>query len=121
MTDQYQPQRGSASRLLARKGFVVYLTPQAEAAAYNPASGATVVKSDPVALSAVESEFPSSVVDGTLIRRGDKRMIVEGGKVEPKADDTLTINGVPHQVMSVRGVSPAGVGIIYIVQARSGG
>lgn len=62
--------------------------------------------------------YPARFVDGTLIQRGDREMIVDD-TVEPKVSDTVLIGGEPWSVVNVETVNPAGVPIIYRVQVRA--
>lgn len=69
---------------------------------------------------AMVSSYPASMIDGTLIRATDKRVMIaaENGGV-PTTAATLEISGVNHEIVSVDTLSPSGVALYYIVQARA--
>ena len=70
----------------------------------------------------VVTEYSLRDIDGTQIRVGDKRVILEAlnGMPTPQTKDSLIIEGVSHSIVNVRPLSPAGVVVIYELQARSG-
>ena len=69
---------------------------------------------------AVVSNYHESVLDGTTIRQGDKKIIIaaQGLTIEPAVTDVIVCNSVAYNIVAVTVVSPAGTPIIYVVQAR---
>jgi len=57
------------------------------------------------------------LVDGTLIQKGDKMLIIDD-TFKPEFTDTVTINGANWQIIDVTPVDPAGQAVIYYIQAR---
>jgi hypothetical protein len=73
---------------------------------------------DPVDVVVVVEEFRATEIDGARIRSGDKKVMMEAQGPVPKTGDGLTISGVAHRVEMVWPLSPAGVDLMYTVQAR---
>ena len=48
------------------------------------------------------SPYRRGLVDGTLIRADDLRVMVEAGPVDPTTADRLRIGGVDHAIVAVR-------------------
>lgn len=70
------------------------------------------------AINAVVQEYPQSMIDGTLIRQSDRRVMMAATGPKPTTADTLTIDSVVYEIVSVRETSPSGVALYYEVQAR---
>lgn len=93
--------------------------------AYNPSTGGmgagTAV--DYTCL-VVVTEYNDFVVDGTLVKRGDKRLLVaaKGLDITPSVGDVFLLNDgqwkVPDSTGAVKTLAPAGVAIMYEVQIR---
>jgi len=76
------------------------------------------------------NEYPWGVVvaysdrdtDGTQIRVGDKKVILEApdGMPEPQTKDTIIIGAVEHSIVNVKPLSPGGTVVIYELQVRRG-
>jgi len=69
-------------------------------------------------LPAMVSDFPATMIDGTLIQQGDRRVMVSARGPKPTTADNLVIADVVHRIVSVRETGPSGVPLYYIVQAR---
>lgn len=69
---------------------------------------------------AVVSNYNESVLNGSAIKQGDKKIIVaaSGLTIEPAVTDVIVCSGIAYNIVSVTVVSPAGTPIIYVVQAR---
>ena len=69
--------------------------------------------------SGVELEFGNHAVDGTLIKFGDKRILLSAPSVaQPKEGDTLTFSGAAWRVQDAKIVKPGTVAVLYDVQVR---
>ena len=66
----------------------------------------------------VVSAFKRHEIDGARILSGDKKVMMEVTAVIPKAGDGLSISGKAHRIEQVWPLSPAGVAVMYTVQAR---
>ena len=70
--------------------------------------------------SAVVTPYGDKLIDGTLIRQGDKQAFVAVVNVsEPKAGDFLLWEGVSYTVMNSKTLAPAGVNVIYELRVRT--
>jgi len=78
---------------------------------------ANEVESD-IALLAVVVGYSDSLVDGSRVKKSDRKVICSC-EVEPDYEDTMIIAGVEHSIESIKSIAPIGEAIIYIVQARS--
>ena len=116
----YTDLRGTATALLADKGRPITLRKRS-AGAYDPSTGTTAVTDAVYTVSAVTRSFPERLIDGQMIRSGDVRVTIQAGVAEPVEGDRLTVDGTEMSVVRVRPVSPGGVPVIYVVQARVGG
>ena len=62
--------------------------------------------------------FKRHEIDGARILSGDKKVLMEPGQAVPKMGDGLSINGQAHRIEMVWPLAPAGVDLMYTVQAR---
>jgi hypothetical protein len=58
------------------------------------------------------------MIDGTLIRAEDRRVMVAVGTTVPLVSDRLRIGTTTYQIVSVMETAPSGVALFYEVQAR---
>lgn len=93
--------------------------------AYNPSTGAmSAGTSADYTCLVVITEYNQFVVDGTLIKRGDKRLLVaaKGLDVVPSVSDVFLLSDgqwkVPDSGGAVKTLAPAGIAIMYEVQVR---
>lgn len=56
--------------------------------------------------------------DGTTIRAGDVKVMIEAGAVEPSTSDRLTVGGRTYSIEAVKAIQPGGVVLYWEVQAR---
>lgn len=70
-------------------------------------------------VNAVISDYPLSMIDGTLIRQGDKRIMLSATMVAPKVNWRVISSGVNYAILSVREIGPGGMALYYQVQARA--
>lgn len=66
---------------------------------------------------AVFTEFKREEIDGTLIMRGDKKVLL-AGSVEPKGNDVIIDGSTKYRIVDILTVQPADTVVIYKVQAR---
>lgn len=69
----------------------------------------------------VYGEWKTSQIDGDNIKRGDLQLLVSAGSsltIEPTAADEFEHEGKKYQIINVDVVRPAGIPVLYIVQAR---
>lgn len=87
---------------------------------YNPATGVVTNTTLSYATYGLITEYTNFEIDGTLIKQGDKRIIIgiPAGMPEPLQDDNLILGGVTWAVKGVNAVMPSGTAIIYKLQVR---
>ena len=76
---------------------------------------------EPVDVTIVIDQFWRDEIDGTQVRAGDKKVLMDATGPVPKTGDTLTISGHAHRIEGVMPLAPAGVAVMYEVQARESG
>ena len=64
------------------------------------------------------SHFDNEEIDGTMIKRGDKKLVAKISTATPQLNDQITVAGVNYEYINHRDVSPDGNNIIYIIQVR---
>lgn len=62
--------------------------------------------------------YPRDMIDGTLIRAEDRKVMLAANGEKPTTADTLTISGADYEIMKVDETAPSGVPLYYEVQAR---
>ena len=69
---------------------------------------------------AVVGNYNESLLDGSAIKQGDKKIIVaaSGLAIEPAVTDVIVCHSAAYNIVNVKAVSPAGTPIIYVLQAR---
>lgn len=69
----------------------------------------------------VFDEWRADQIDGTLIRRGDLKILVaaHGLGITPTPADTFRYGGKDYAIINVRPLQPAGVPVMFEVQARA--
>lgn len=65
----------------------------------------------------IVQKYADELVDGTRILSSD-RMIILDNTIEPVSTDTITIRGANWSIVSIKESNPAGIPLVYFVQAR---
>jgi len=65
----------------------------------------------------IVQKYADELVDGARILSSD-RLIILDNTVEPISTDTITIGGENWSIVSIRESNPAGIPLVYFVQAR---
>jgi len=70
--------------------------------------------------SATVFDYDQRQIDGSLVRAGDRRVLLQatGGIPLPRTGDTITIASGTYQVVQARDISPAGTSVVYDLQVR---
>jgi hypothetical protein len=68
-------------------------------------------------VNAVVDNYANSLLDGTLIKRGDKLLYIESD-VQPLIGNTISIGSVAHKVINVETIAPGGTVVLYQAQVR---
>ena len=111
----------TASRLLAAQGEAVTFTFQPSTPAFNPITGAAQAPSTAATAEGYgyASAYNRNEVDGTAIKAGDIKLIVELTSPKPVAGCTATVDGRDYRVMSVQIIRKSAADVIYICQLRA--
>lgn len=73
----------------------------------------------PYPLVIVTEAYSQGVVDGTLVRADDLRVMAEAtGPVTPSTAHKLRIGGVDHAIVAARPLAPGGVVLMWELQCR---
>lgn len=113
--------RASALQLLRDFGRSLTLR-QTTPGTYNPADGSTSAP-PPIDYTGVGriGDYRDSVIDGQLIRQGDRRctIILDNSSVLPSVGDTVLIGGTPrYTVVRVQVREVSGVTVVHTLQLR---
>lgn len=68
---------------------------------------------------AMVQNYPLGMIDGTLIRQEDRRLMVSASGPEPKVNWRLSLGGVTYSIISIRKIAPGNVPLYFEVQARA--
>ncbi len=120
MTDFYSEIAAVADDLLAEFGATCILAVPG-AGTYDPATGTkSNGSSTDHNITAVVLNFPQKYIDGTLIKTGDKRVILSsvGLAVDPEPGHVFIDGGGSNKVITAKAVAPAGSAVIWILQVR---
>lgn len=109
---------GEVARDTGDSAFVVTLT-EPSTGPTTPWSGTSPVPGATHEVPAMIGRFARNMIDGTLIRATDKRVMIAGTAPKPLTNWTVTIDGQVHAIVNVVEVAPAGVALYYEVQARA--
>jgi hypothetical protein len=120
----YSKMQATANRLLKGKGQEITLTRQA-AGAYDPATGTAAVTTTTQTAYGAMFEYGDKNIDGTLIKEGDKQLLLSAFKTDgaalmaPVLGDTVSIGGVTYTLVEpLKEVNPAGTVVMYEVNLR---
>jgi hypothetical protein len=97
--------------------FLVTLV-QGQANPQTPWDGGYYGEPETFELPAIVSDFPQSMIDGTLIQQGDRRVMLAATGPKPSTADRLNILGTVYRIISVREAGPSGVALYYFAQCR---
>jgi len=107
-----------AANLLIDKGQVVTFSREV-GGTFDPVLGKTSgATTTPWAANAVALSYSNAEIDGTVVQKGDVKLVSEYTTTEPQPDDTCTVDGVVYRVMNNEPISPAGTTVINKVQLR---
>lgn len=118
MTDysEIQERAGSAIKKRGKSATLRKTT----AASHDPITGAdTGATSTNHTISIVEKPFKLSEIDGTVIKRTDKRVMMSAYQAtEPSQNDSVVIGGIVFNVEYVKVISPGDTVLYYELQLR---
>jgi hypothetical protein len=117
----YTRSQDTALRLLRKYGQSMTLTARTNGA-YDTATGAQTVTETAHTVTGAMFDYPAKMIEGTLIRQGDKQAIVaaSGLAVTPAPGMKLTdAAGAVYTVVTAEALNPAGTAVIHTLQVRA--
>lgn len=115
----YEKSAASAQKMLKKYGQAGAIERKGQGTPTKPwESGSESVTSH--AVTCVVTGYAASLIDGSAIKAGDKQVIIaaRGLGIVPETTDIVVLANERYSIVSVEIVSPAGIPIIYKVQAR---
>lgn len=119
MSDFYDEVAEVADELLAEFGQPCVLISTVNGD-YDPSTGGGSVTTTTQPVTAAIFDYPQRFIDGTMIRTGDKKVLVSPvGMTGAKPGDVLTdAAGAAFSVVDAKAVAPAGITVLWILQVR---
>lgn len=121
MSDFYLSTAAEVDEVLAESGQPITVTKKAQGGAYNPATG-KVTGGTPMTYTCngMVYDFGIKDIDGTLIKVGDKKIMMSavGVTVAPEVDDLIAFGTSKCVIKRVNALDPAGIVVYYDIQAR---
>lgn len=117
MSNFYTQMKSVASRLLTDKGQSLTFSRETSSG-FNPVTGVNTTSTSTYTGNGASFNYNKAEIDGTLVQRGDIRLLLEAVTTEPEQGDTVTIDSIIYRVMSVSPTSPAGTVVLYELQLR---
>lgn len=120
----YQDDADTAAELLEEFGQSITLTSKTSGA-YSTSTGAAAVTTDTQTVNAVSLDYGSRDIDGTLIKAGDKRLLMApqttagDDLTAPVVDDTVTVGSTVYTIKGIKTLSPAGTVVLFDCNIRS--
>lgn len=68
---------------------------------------------------AMVQNYPLGMIDGTLIRAEDRKVMLAATGPRPTVADKLTIGGKEYAIVNIREISPSGTALYYECQCRA--
>lgn len=81
---------------------------------YTPPTGTTYTYTGVCVI----TNFMDEEIDGTLIKRGDKKLVAKIDNVAPRQNDLITVASTSYEYVNHKSVAPDGNSIIYLIQIR---
>lgn len=106
----------TAQKLIAEKGRTVTLR-RAGDIVYDPATDTMTSSQTDTSVKGVFTSFKQSEIDGTLILRGDKKLLLAAG-IEPQGNDVIVDGTTQYRVVEIMAVHPGDTVILYTLQVR---
>jgi hypothetical protein len=111
--------RKRAAQIIKKRGQLISIQPT-DGGDYDPIEDTFDDPPDAFTAHGVAFEISNSEVDGTLIKRGDRMVILEVQKDNPvpKENWRIAINGATANIKAVKPLSPAGTTVLYELLIR---
>ena len=106
-----------ATKLLTDKGQLLTFSRETTLA-FDPVTGTNTVTTSTFTGYGAAFDYNRNEIDGSIIQRGDIRLILNATDTAPATNDTTVIDGVTYRVMSIKKTAPAGTVVAYELQLR---
>ena len=106
-----------AANLLASKGQLLTFSRDTETS-FDPGPGDVQSTPSTYTGNGVALDYNKGEIDGTVVVKGDIKLILEATTTAPINGDRVTIDSIIYRVMTVKPTSPAGIVVIYEIQLR---
>lgn len=117
----YSGLAATATRLLTDKGQSMTMS-KAGHAAYTPAAGAPAIGASTVTVVGIVKDAPvGPQLPGSLVRAGDRELMIAPTAPDPIDYDTVTVLGEVNSIIDSKVFAPGGVALYYKVIVRRGG
>ena len=117
MADFYAGLAEVALRLLTDKGQSLTFSRETTTVA-DPVKGKRSTTTSTYTGFGASFDYNRSEIDGTVIKRGDIRLLLNATTTVPIIDDTVPVDGTTHVVKAVRPTAPGGTVVMYELQLR---
>lgn len=120
----YAKMRATADKILRGKGQAITLTRQSSGT-YSPSSGTATVTTTTQSGYGAVFEYIDRNIDGTLIKAGDKQLLLSAvnaagtALTSPVLNDTVTIGGTAYTITQIKPLSPAGTTCLFECNLRA--
>lgn len=120
----YAKMRATADRILRGKGQAITLTRQTSGT-YSPSSGTATVTTTTQSGYGAVFEYIDRNIDGTLIKAGDKQLLLSAvnsagtALTSPVLNDTVTIGSTAYTITRIKPLSPAGTTCLFECNLRA--
>ncbi|MDI6742657.1 MAG: hypothetical protein QMD11_07945 [Smithella sp.] len=124
MINFYTNMQATAYRLLKGKGQFITIS-RNSAGAYDPTLGQAAITITTQTGWGTIFEYQNQNIDGTLVLKGDKQLLLSAinaagtALMTPQINDTVTIGGIVHTIMQIKPLSPAGITVLFDVNLRA--
>lgn len=109
----------TALRLLTKYGQSVTVT-NITTGAYDPNTGTQSTTTSTSTPKGLLTQHRAQDVDGTMIMRGDKKLLLDASAAI-KTDDTVTVNNTVYTVVGLNEIKPAATRVLWICNVRASG
>lgn len=118
MSFDYSPLQNVALSQISDKGRDVTYT-QVTAGTFDPTTNTVTGASETdTTIKAVITDFDESQIDGTIIQRKDKQVLITADVVTPKLEDKITDGSVTYQIVNINQIAPGDIVMLYKLQVR---
>jgi hypothetical protein len=116
MSFDYSGLAATATRLINKFGGDVTLSIKT-AGTYNPITGSNGDTFTSSVVKGVKTNFMNGDIDGTLIRQGDVKVLIDGD-VALNQDDLITVGSDQYEVINAKPLNPGDTRLITTAQCR---